>query len=79
MEQRERKKWEQAVARSLRAMRGEAGLSQAEVERRTKIARTSYRMYETGERQPTVVQLAEIAEALGISFSQLMSEINRRS
>lgn len=78
MEQEEVKKWALATASALRAMRGEAGLSQVDVERRTGITRTSYRMYERADRQPTVVQLAAISEAFGISFSRLMAEISSR-
>ena len=79
MEQQERALWAQAVAASLRAERGVAGLSQAEVERLTGIARTSYRMHELGTRQPDVVQLAQIAEALRIPLSRLFAEIERRA
>lgn len=78
MEQRELERWAQAVAAALRAERGVAGLSQAEVERRTGITRTSYRLYELGKRQPDVTQLAQIAEAFGISFSRLMAAIEQR-
>lgn len=53
-------------------------MSQAAVARATGIARTSYRLYEQGERVPDVVQLAQIAEAFGVSFSYLMGEIERR-
>lgn len=78
MEQSLKDTWAEAVAAALRAERGVAGISQAEVERRTGITRSSYRLYEQGERQPDVVQLAGIAEAFGIPFSRLMFEIERR-
>lgn len=71
-------RWIDATAAALRAERGVAGISQAEMERRTGIARTSYRLYEMGVRSPDVAQLGKIAEALRISFSLLMSEIERR-
>lgn len=77
MEQHEIPLWESAVADALRSTRGVARLSQAEVGRRTGIARTSYRMYERAERQPDVIQLAQIAEAFGIPFSELVAEIER--
>lgn len=79
MEQHELDLWAQAVAAALRAERGVAGISQAEVERRTGITRTSYRLYEKGERNPDVTQLAHIAEAFGIPFSRLMSAIEQRA
>ena len=78
MEQHERQLWAEAVAAALRAERGVAGLSQADVERITGIARSSYRYYELATRNPDVVQIAQIAEAFGISFSRLMGEIDRR-
>jgi transcriptional regulator with XRE-family HTH domain len=71
--------WIAAVAATLRAERGAAALSQAEVSRRTGIARTSYRLYETGERQPDMVQLAEIARVFGVRLSSLVVEMERRS
>ena len=71
-------RWAAAVAETLRAERGVAGLDQAALAKRAGIARTSYRMYERGERQPNAVQLAAIAEAFGVSFLHLTSEIYRR-
>lgn len=79
MEQREREIWAAAVAATLRAERGVAGLSQAEVERRTGIARTSYRLYELGQRQPDMVQLATLAGAFGIPLSRMIAEAQRRA
>ena len=67
------------MAATLRAERAVAGLSQAEVERATGIARTSYRFYEEGKRHPDTVQLARIAEAFGIPWLKLVSEIERRA
>ena len=68
-----------AVADTLCAERGIAKLNQVEAARRAGIARTSYRLYEQGERQPDAVQLAAIAEAFGISFAHLLGEIDRRA
>lgn len=79
VERTEVEKWAQAVARALRATRAEAQLSQAEVERKTGITRSSYRLYESGDRSPTAIQLAAIAQAFGVSFSTLMGEIERRA
>lgn len=77
MEQGEWARWVNAVADALSATRGIAKLSQAEVARRANIARTSYRMYERGERSPDAAQLAAIAEVLGVTFIHLMGQINR--
>lgn len=67
------------MAATLRAERGVAGLSQAEAGRRSGIARTSYRLYEEGLRQPDLVQLARIVEAFGISTVRFMAEVERRA
>lgn len=79
MEHEEEMVWRKAVAETLRAERAIAGLNQVQVSQRTGIARTSYRFYERGERQPDAVQLAAIAEVFGIPFSRLYSEIDRRA
>ena len=67
-----------AVAAALRSARGVAGISQAEVERRTGIARSSYRLYEEGVRAPNAAYLVAIARAFGVSFEKLASEIDRQ-
>lgn len=72
-------RWTAAVAATLRAERAVAELSQAQLSERAQIARTSYRLYEEGKRNPTVLQLAQIAEVLGIQFSYLIGEIERRA
>lgn len=79
MEREELERWARAVAETLRAERGVAGLSQAEIERRTGITRSSYRLYEQALRQPDVTQLAHIAEAFGVPFARMMGEIERRA
>ena len=79
MEQNERQLWAEAVAATLRAERAVAGLDQAAIARPTGIARSSYRFYEQAARNPDVVQLAMIAEAFGVTFAYLMSEVDRRA
>lgn len=78
MEQDEADRWVAALAATLRAERGVAGISQAAMERITGITRSSYRLYEQGVRQPDMLQLAKIAEALRIPLSRLVSETERR-
>lgn len=68
-----------AIAATLRAEAAIANISQAEMARKTGIARSSYRLYEQGKRRPDLVQLARIAEALGVSASHLVGEITRRA
>lgn len=72
-------RWTAAVAAALRAERAVAELSQAQLSERAGIARTSYRLYEEGKRSPNVMQLIAIAEVLGVRFSTLMGEIERRA
>ncbi len=79
MEQEQAARWDRAVADTLCAERGIAKLNQAEAARRAGISRSSYRLYEEGARQPDSTQLAAIAEAFGISFIYLMSEVHRRA
>lgn len=79
MKQIDAKKWEAAVASTLRAERAVAELSQVQVSQRAQIARTSYRLYEEGKRQPDAIQLAAIAAAFGVRFSYLIGEIERRA
>ncbi len=56
----------QAVAGELiREIRGESALTQAELARRTGIARSVLSAYEHGHRQPSVAALARIAAAAG--------------
>lgn len=78
MEQADERRYLDAVSAALRSARGVAGLSQAEVERRTGITRTSYRLYEDGKRAPSVTYLIEISRAFGIPFPKLAAEIDRR-
>lgn len=73
------RRWLRATADALRAERGIANLSQAEMARRTGISRSSYRLYEDAVRSPTAVQLALIAATLGKSFGSLLAEIERRA
>ena len=79
MERKEQERWVAAMAATLRAERGLAAISQAEVERRTGISRSSYRLYEQGVRNPDALSLALIAEAFGITPSRLISETERRA
>jgi len=79
MEQHEAQRWANALAATLRAERGVAGKSQAEVERLTGISRSSYRLYEEAKRQPDTVQLVRIAEAFGVSWLYLLGEVERRA
>ena len=79
MEHETEQRWRAALAATLRAERGVADLSQVEVERRTGIARTSYRLYEEAKRVPDAVQLAAIVDAFGVPWLTFMAEVQRRA
>jgi len=79
MEREEEQRWIDAMSATLRAERGIAGYGQAELARRTGIARTSLRLYEEGRRQPDVIQLAMIADALHVTVGHLVGEAERRA
>ena len=78
MDKGERNTIEEAVAEALRAERAAKDLTQTEVSRRTGIARTSYWLYEDGQRQPTITQLVQISDAMHIPLHQIIEEIERR-
>lgn len=67
-----------AVARTLRAERAAAGLSQAELAERAGIPRPTYLRYERGDRQLSVVQAIQLAQALGMSLVVFASRVEER-
>ena len=68
----------QAVAETIRAERAAAQLSQAELAARAGIPRVTYIRYETGERKPNVVQVMQIAAALGMPLSLFVRRVEHR-
>jgi len=67
----------EAVAGELiREIRHESGLTQAEIARRTGMARSVLSAYEHGHRQPSVAALARIAWAAGVEL-QLAARADR--
>lgn len=69
---------ENALARTLRAERAAAGLTQDRMAERAGLARMVYIRLETGERHATVAQLAKIAEAHGTTPARLLQDAERR-
>ncbi len=59
------------VAKNLRKLRGERGLSQEELADRAGLNRNYVGMIEREENAPTVDTLESLAEALGISVTDL--------
>ncbi|HZL06890.1 MAG TPA: helix-turn-helix transcriptional regulator [Coriobacteriia bacterium] len=79
MEHEQEGKWSRAVAATLRSERGVARMNQVETARKAGISRSSYRLYEKEERQPTAVQLAAISDAFGVTLVHFVAEVARRA
>src|SRR3954470_12451506 len=62
------------VARNIRRLREERGLTQEELAARIRINRNYVGMIERQENSPTVAMLERIAKALGIEPAQLFDE-----
>lgn len=60
------------LGRAIRSLRSEQRVSQEELERLTGVHRNYVGGIERAERQPTVVTVAKLAEALGVSASELL-------
>lgn len=71
-------RWDQAVAETIRAERAASRLSQAETAKRAGIPRVTYIRYETGERRPSVSQVAAIAAAFGLRLSSFAARVEDR-
>lgn len=76
---KEPNEWSRAVAAQVRAERAAAGLTQAEVIDRAGMARSTYLRIESGERVADVVQLDQIARALGIRLVVLIERAQERA
>ena len=63
-----------AVGRRLRARRDEAGLSLAELARRSGVARATLTALEAGDGNPTLETLYALANALGLPLSDLIGD-----
>ena len=75
----DQERWSAAIAETIRAERAARKLSQAELAQKAGIPRVTYIRYETGERRPNVVQVAQIAEALGMPLSTFARRIEDRA
>ncbi len=75
----DQERWAAAIAETIRAERAAARLSQAELAKKADIPRVTFTRYETGVRRPNLVQIAQIAEALGISASTFTRRVEERA
>lgn len=60
------------VGRNFARLRREKGLTQEEVEARSGLSQQYLSSLERGRRNPTVITLYEIAQALGVSHVELL-------
>lgn len=65
------------VGRNVRRLRMKAGLSQAELAVKMGVDRAYVSGLELGQRNPTVVTLWHVAQALGVRLALLVSERSR--
>lgn len=68
-----------AMGREIAAQRVGAGLTQEQLGQRIGLNRKSVTRYESGERDATFGTLVDIADALGISISQLVIGAEERA
>jgi transcriptional regulator with XRE-family HTH domain len=62
------------VGRNVRRLRGAAGLSQAKLAERMGVDRAYVSGLESGERNPTIVTLWHVAQALGVRMPAFFHE-----
>ena len=65
------------LAALLRAVRSDAGLTQAEVAERLKLPQSFVSKYESGERRVDLVELRQICGALGISLGDFVRRFEK--
>jgi transcriptional regulator with XRE-family HTH domain len=67
------------VGRNVRRLRIAAGLTQAKLAERMGVDRAYVSGLELGQRNPTIVSLWHVAQALGVSVSAFFQERRRRA
>ena len=63
-----------SISKRLRALRGESGLSQGDIEKRTGLLRSYLSRVENGHTVPSVETLGKIATALGVPIAALVGD-----
>ncbi|WP_425410750.1 helix-turn-helix domain-containing protein [Hyphococcus sp.] len=61
------------VGRNFARLRREAGLTQEEIEERSGFSQQYISGLERGQRNPTIVSLYELAQALGVDYLELLT------
>jgi len=62
----------QRFAKNMKKLREAEGMSQGDIHRTTKIDRAYISNLEAGKQNPTLETIAKIAQALGVSSSELL-------
>ena len=68
----------QRVARLLRGIRIEAGLTQAEVAKKLAATQSFVSKYEAGERRLDVIELRTICKALGVDLAEFVRRFEHK-
>lgn len=63
---------------NLREARRISGMTQKEVAQKVGVARSTYALYETGERSPDVEVVKKLAEVLGVSGDYLIGNVKTK-
>lgn len=64
------------IAQKIRQLREQAGMTQVEIARSLGISQQAYSQYESGRRRPKMETLFRFADALDVSFTELMSGVD---
>lgn len=67
------------VGANFARLRKERGLTQEQVEERSGFSQWYISSLERGRRNPTVISLYELANAIGVTVTDLVSETDRRT
>lgn len=65
----------QLLGERIRALRERQQLTQADLARLSGLSRSQILLLERGERAPTIVTVASVARALGVSLSELLAPV----
>jgi transcriptional regulator with XRE-family HTH domain len=69
----------EALLDTLRGVRGEVGLTQAELAARLGRPQSFVSKYESGERRLDLIELSEVCAALGVSLENFVSRVRSKA